>query len=67
MTNLFFCLGSQQSIEEAVYLNLTTTVDLTKLKTAEGCSFHSKIPETVAALEELVLGWCQQIEQVGSL
>lgn len=57
-------IGSQQSIEAAVYLNLRTIVDLNKLKTSEGCTFHSKVPETVTALEDLVLGWCQQIEQV---
>lgn len=39
-------------------------MDLNKLKTSEGCTFHSKVPETVTALEDLVLGWCQQIEQV---
>lgn len=39
-------------------------MDLNKLKTAEGCSVYSKSSETVAALEELVTGWCQQIEQV---
>ena len=57
-------LGSQRSIEEAVYLNLSTSVDLSKLKTSEGCTFHSKVSESVAALEDLVSGWCQQIEQV---
>ena len=58
------CFGSQKSVQEAVYLDLTTTVDLNKLKTAEGCSVYSKSSDTVAALEELVTGWCQQIEQV---
>lgn len=61
---MFVFLGSQKSIEEAVYLNLATTFDLTKLKTSDGCAFHSKVTESVAALEELVSGWCQQIEQV---
>lgn len=59
--------GSQQSIEAAVYLNLRTSVDLCKLKTSEGCIFHSKVAESVTALEDLVLGWCHQIEQVCDL
>lgn len=58
------CLGSQKSIEEAVYLNLFTRVDLCKVKTSEGCIVLSKMPEIVAALEDLVQEWCQQIEQV---
>ena len=47
-----------------MYLNLRTSVDLNKLKTSEGCIFYSKVAECVTALEDLVLGWCQQIEQV---
>ena len=39
-------------------------MDLNKLKTSEGCVTHSKISDTVEALEDLVLRWCQQIEQV---
>ena len=61
---LFVSIGSQKSIDEAVYLNLSTNVDLSKLKTSEGCTFHSKVSESVAALEDLVSRWCQQIEQV---
>lgn len=57
-------IGSQKSIEDAVYLNVNTSVDLSKLRTSEGCIFYSKLSDTVTALEELVLGWCQQIEQV---
>lgn len=56
--------GSQLSIEEAVYLNLDTSIDLNKLSTCDGCVTHSKLLESVTALEDLVSGWCQQIEQV---
>ena len=64
LTGVFIFSGSQQSIDEAVHLSLETGVDLDKLKTSEGCITHSRMTETVAALEDLVLGWCQQIEQV---
>ena len=47
-----------------MYLHLDTTVELDKLKTAEGCITNARSPEVVAALEELVTQWCQQIEQV---
>ena len=57
-------LGCQESIDQAVYLDLKTSVDLGKLKTSEGCITHSKIADSVTALEELVMGWCQQIEKV---
>jgi len=56
--------GAQQSIDDAVYLHLETVVELDKLKTSEGCITNARSPETVAALEELVTKWCQQIEQV---
>ncbi len=57
-------IGSQKSINEAVYLTLDTAVELDKLKTSEGCVVHSRIPDVVSELETLVLVWCQQIEQV---
>lgn len=57
-------VGAQKSIDEAVYLTLETPVELDRLKTSEGCISHAKQPETIAALEELVMRWCKQIEQV---
>ena len=58
------CTGAQKSINEAVYLSLESPVELEKLSTSEGCVIHARQLDTVAALEELVLQWCQQIEQV---
>ena len=58
------CVGAQKSISEAVYLTLETPVELGRLSTSEGCVTHARQLETVAALEELVAQWCQQIEQV---
>lgn len=63
-TNISLLSGAQQSIDSAVYLHLDTTVELDKLRTAEGCITNARSPEVVAALEELVTQWCQQIEQV---
>lgn len=59
-----FCSAAQQSIHEAVYLKLGTSVDLGKLATSEGVIANARVPETVDALEQLTAGWCQQIEQV---
>ena len=56
--------AAQQSINDAVYLSLDTSVDLNKLATSEGVIANARLPETVDALEELTGGWCQQIEQV---
>ena len=56
--------GTQKSINEAVYLSLQTPLKLERLKTSEGCITHARQPDTVAALEDLVAKWCQQIEQV---
>ena len=39
-------------------------MELGRLSTSEGCISHAKQLEVVAALEELVTKWCQQIEQV---
>jgi len=64
MASLLLSPGAQQSIDDAVYLHLETVVELDKLKTSEGCITNARSPETVAALEELVTKWCQQIEQV---
>ena len=64
MASLFLSPGAQQSIDDAVYLHLETVVELDKLKTSEGCITNTRSPETVAALEELVTKWCQQIELV---
>lgn len=63
-TNISLLSGAQHSIDNAVYLHLDTTVELDKLKTAEGCITNARSAEVVAALEELVTQWCQQIEQV---
>ncbi len=57
-------IGSQMSIDNAIYLSLSCTVDLVKLKTADGCITNARVPELVSALEDLANGWCQQIEQV---
>ena len=56
--------GTQKSINEAVYLSVQTPLKLERLATSEGCIIHAKQPDTVAALEDLVAKWCQQIEQV---
>ena len=56
--------AAQQSIHEAVYLKLDTSVDLGKLATSEGVIANARVAETVDALEQLTAGWCQQIEQV---
>ena len=64
MASLLLSPGAQQSIDDAVYLHLETVVELDKLKTSEGCITNTRSPETVAALEELVTKWCQQIELV---
>ena len=56
--------GAQKSINEAVYLTLESPVELEKLSTSEGCVTHARQLDTVTALEELVVQWCQQIEQV---
>lgn len=61
---LTFCLGAQQSVSEAVHLGRDTPVNLDNLKTAEGCIANARSAETVALLEKLVVGWCQQIERV---
>ena len=61
---LMTSLAAQQSINEAVYLKLETSVDLGKLATSEGVIANARVAETVDALEELTAGWCQQIEQV---
>ena len=63
-TNISLVSGAQHSIDNAVYLHLDTAVELDKLKTAEGCITNARSAEVVAALEELVTQWCQQIEQV---
>ena len=64
MTSSSLPPGAQQSIDDSIYLNLETVVELDKLKTSEGCITNAPSPETVAALEELVTKWYQQIEQV---
>ena len=56
--------GCQESIDLAVYLDLNTPLNLNQLKTSEGCITHSKMSDSVAALEDLVSKWCQQIEKV---
>ena len=56
--------GAQKSIDDAVHLSLNTTVDLSLLNTPDGCTNAAKNPETVMLLEQLVLTWCQQIENV---
>lgn len=61
---LLLFLGAQQSIHEAVYLSLDTSIDLVRLSTSEGVISNARVAETVDALEKLTEGWCQQIEQV---
>ena len=57
-------LGAQQSIDEAVFLSLDTSVSLEKLYTSEGCIAGARSGSVVDALEQLVGVWCQQIELV---
>jgi len=58
------CPGCQESIDQAVYLDLNTPLNLNQLKTSDGCITHSKMADSVTALEDLVSKWCQQIEKV---
>ena len=61
---LLYSSAAQQSIHEAVYLKLDTSIDLGRLATSEGVIANARVAETVDALEQLTAGWCQQIEQV---
>lgn len=64
ITLIICSLAAQRSINEAVHLRLDISIDLSKLATSEGVIANARLPETVDALEELTIGWCQQIEQV---
>lgn len=57
--------GCQESIDQAVYFDLNTSLNLSQLKTSEGCINHSKMADSVTTLEDLISRWCQQIEKVG--
>ncbi|XP_077975281.1 dynein axonemal heavy chain 8-like [Styela clava] len=56
--------SAQMNIDGAVRLSESTTVDLTKYSSPQECTEAANDPEVVVALEELVSGWCKQIEQV---
>lgn len=52
------------NINGAVRLSECTTVNLDQFSSPQECADAAKDPEIVVALEELVSGWCKQIEQV---
>ena len=55
---------AQKGVESAVYFPLECRVDLSSLRTAEGCVAASKSSDTVSALEELTSTWCSMVEQI---
>lgn len=64
---LFFLLGARISIEGIVKLKKIDNIDFSKLQTFEEVTVAANNSETVRQLEDVLMIWYKQIEQVSGL